>query len=1380
VRRTLALLALVAAGLLLTPGAIGVPTVPDDPTPPAVTPVMLGQLGLEGWYVTNLTVNWRIEDPESVILRTEGCDARTLNADTVGTRLTCTAESDGGETTVAKTFKVDKTAPSAFANPSRPVDSNGWFNHALTVNFSGGDGTSGLASCSDPQTYQGPDSSSATVSGSCRDVAGNTTPVSLPLKYDATAPQNNGASASRAPDAQGWYNHTLTVAFGGADGTSGVDACTEVQYSGPDDPSRTVTGTCRDRAGNQSGTKTFALKYDETAPTVTGRSPSRQPDSNGWYNHALAVTFAGSDDASGIDTCTQTTYGGPDSGAASVPGTCRDRAGNVSATDAFALKFDATAPQVTPSADRAANAKGWYRAPVTVSFAGGDAVSGVDTCSAPKTYSGPDSGSTSVGGSCTDKAGNGGSGALGLKYDATAPQVNATPSRAADANGWYNHALTVSFAGTDATSGPPSCDAPKGYGAPDSGNASVTGSCTDDAGNTGSRSFGFKYDQTAPQSSASPSRAADSNGWYNRELSVVFSGSDVTSGVASCDAPKTYNGPDSGNALVNGKCVDQAGNNGPASLSVKFDATAPQVTPSADRGANAKGWYRAPVTVSFAGSDALSGVDLCSAPKTYGGPDSGSASVGGSCTDKAGNGGSGALGLKYDATAPQVTASPSRQADANGWYNHALTVGFAGTDATSGPPSCDAPKSYGAPDSENASVTGSCTDDAGNTGSRSHVFKYDATRPQASSSPSRPADVNGWYNDELTVTFGGSDATSGVASCDPPKTYAGPDSANAVVDGKCVDRAGNTSLLASLALKFDATAPQVTPSADRAANANGWYRAPVTVSFAGSDALSGVDACSLPKTYSGPDSGGASVGGSCSDKAGNGGSGALGLKYDATAPQVTASPSRAADANGWFNRALSVSFVGADATSLIASCDAPKPYSGPDDADITVSGSCSDTAGNAASDSFAFRFDGTAPRVTQVTPVRGPDQAPWYNHPVAFAVQGEDATAGIAACPAAVYDGPDRADAAVAGACLDQAGNRGVLSIPISYDGTGPQVNVEPTRGPDANGWYNHPVDVSFSGSDLVAGLASCASPGSYNGPDTGFGVVSGTCVDQAGNVGVREFALQYDATPPQVTGVQPERAPDANGWYSRPVNVDFVGTDTVSQIESCTRASYAGPDSSEVSLSGSCWDRAGNPSGLGTFGLKYDGTAPGVSGLTAKAGDRSVALTWAASADTTRVEIARSPAAGGSKVTVYRGNGRSFSDQGLENNVRYRYDLAAYDEADNKAAAAAEALPRAPLYGPVAGARVSSPPLLAWAPVAGASYYNVQVWTKRRVFSAWPAGRSLRLKRAWTYAGRRYHLAPGRYRWYVWPGYGRRADKRYGRLLGSSTFVVVARRSTR
>ena len=105
------LLILGVCGLLLTPNAGGAVDVPGDPTPPVVTPLITGTLGTNGWYVSNVTVNWSVVDPESIILETQGCDARTLTTDTVGTPLTCYARSDGGETTVTITIRIDKTGP---------------------------------------------------------------------------------------------------------------------------------------------------------------------------------------------------------------------------------------------------------------------------------------------------------------------------------------------------------------------------------------------------------------------------------------------------------------------------------------------------------------------------------------------------------------------------------------------------------------------------------------------------------------------------------------------------------------------------------------------------------------------------------------------------------------------------------------------------------------------------------------------------------------------------------------------------------------------------------------------------------------------------------------------------------------------------------------------------------------------------------------------------------------------------------------------------------------------------------------------------------------------------------------------------------------------
>jgi hypothetical protein len=107
-------------------------------------------------------------------------------------------------------------------------------------------------------------------------------------------------------------------------------------------------------------------------------------------------------------------------------------------------------------------------------------------------------------------------------------------------------------------------------------------------------------------------------------------------------------------------------------------------------------------------------------------------------------------------------------------------------------------------------VSGSCTDKAGNTTSASVALKYDATPPSVTSAtPDRPPDANDFYNHKLTVTFAGSDATSGIASCDAP-TYEKPNDATASVTGRCTDNAGNQSAPGVFSFKYDSTPPKLS------------------------------------------------------------------------------------------------------------------------------------------------------------------------------------------------------------------------------------------------------------------------------------------------------------------------------------------------------------------------------------------------------------------------------------------------------------------------------------------------------------------------------------------------------------------------------------------
>ena len=71
------------------------------------------------------------------------------------------------------------------------------------------------------------------------------------------------------PDAGGFYNHPLTATWTGVDATSGIASCTSTPYSGPDGTGLSLTGTCKDKAGNVSAAVPFVFNYDATPPVLT-------------------------------------------------------------------------------------------------------------------------------------------------------------------------------------------------------------------------------------------------------------------------------------------------------------------------------------------------------------------------------------------------------------------------------------------------------------------------------------------------------------------------------------------------------------------------------------------------------------------------------------------------------------------------------------------------------------------------------------------------------------------------------------------------------------------------------------------------------------------------------------------------------------------------------------------------------------------------------------------------------------------------------------------------------------------------------------------------------------------------------------------------------
>ena len=330
----------------------------------------------------------------------------------------------------------------------------------------------------------------------------------------------------------------------------------------------------------------------------------------------------------------------------------------------------------------------------------------------------------------------------------------------------------------------------------------------------------------------------------------------------------------------------------------------------------------------------------------------------------------------------------------------------------------------------------------------------------------------------------------------------------------------------------------------------------------------------------------------------------------------------------------------------------------------------------------------------------------------------------------------------------------------------------------DCSGWYRTDVTIEWTVTPYPGEpiLEDDCDPQTLS-TDTAGTAVSCTARDTEISVTHPPVTIKVDKSPPVATGGRPARGPDANGWYTRPVAIEFDGSDPISGLAGCSSITYRGPDSASASVQGTCTDLAGNVSAPFAYGLKYDETPPRLTGVSARTGDRRVVLRWAATGGADAVEVVRSPGLKGApESVVVRGRGAAFADTQVRNGNRYWYEVRAVDAAGNVARQTVAAVPRRRLLAPAPGAIVdaATPPLLRWTPVRGASYYNVQLFRDgRKILSAWPTRSRLRLKRTWVFGGSRVRFDSGHYRWLVWPGRGARSKSDYGARIGIRKFTV-------
>jgi hypothetical protein len=189
------------------------------------------------------------------------------------------------------------------------------------------------------------------------------------------------------------------------------------------------------------------------------------------------------------------------------------------------------------------------------------------------------------------------------------------------------------------------------------------------------------------------------------------------------------------------------------------------------------------------------------------------------------------------------------------------------------------------------------------------------------------------------------------------------------------------------------------------------------------------------------------------------------------------------------------------------------------------------------------------------------------------------------------------------------------------------------------------------------------------------------------------------------------------------------------------------------------------------------DTTPPAaVTASHAAVGYQRLVLSWTAPADADHVVVLRgSSAKKAATAEVYSGPASSYTETRFVNGSYHRYSITSFDKAGNASPAVQVDVPAsALLLAPADGGTVHAgrPLLFRWRTIPNASYYNIQVWRGgRKVLTTWPHRSTFRLRAAWKSRGHSYRFTHGYYTWFVWPGFGPRANGRYGELVGHAIF---------